>query len=125
MSQPTRLICIGAHRSLALKLQPSLSPHVSYIAILTKIEPSKTYSPENLALLLDALHPSPDGVIVGGGFGDEEVDEMMKVIALKKREDGTSFKFIRVPVGTIEASGPEGLVNKVKELLADAFAVQW
>ena len=110
---------------MALKLQENLSPHVTYVAILTRIEPSETYSLENLALLLDAIYPSPDGVIVGGGFSDEEGEDMAKLVTSKKKEDGAPFKFVKVPVGTVESVGVGGLVKKVKELLSEAFGVQW
>lgn len=125
MPQPIRLLCLGAHYDMALKLQQQLVPHFAYCAILTKIEPKKTYSLENFELLLDALYPPPDGVIVGGGFSEDEGDAMKEMVALRKDENGEEMKFVKVPTGTLEKSGPEGLVKTIKQLLGDAFGVQW
>lgn len=118
---PIRLLCIGAHRTLALRLMSQLKPYYTYCAILSLVEPKRTYSLENLDLVLDALHPPPAGVIVGGGSSDEEAQEMARLVATKKTENGMPMEFVRVPVGTFENSGPEGLLRKIKELLYEKF----
>ncbi|OAP63175.1 hypothetical protein AYL99_02402 [Fonsecaea erecta] len=124
--EPHRLLCLGAHRDMALKLQTKLAPHFTWCAILTKIEPRRTYSLDNFALLLDTLHPAPEGVIVGGGFSDEEGEEMRRLVEARGRAgDGTPMRFVKVPSGTLERSGPEGLVGTIKELLGEAFGVEW
>ncbi|KIW56120.1 hypothetical protein PV05_04803 [Exophiala xenobiotica] len=121
---PIRLVCVGAHRTLALQLLEQLKPHYTYCAILTTVEPTRTYSPGNLNLVLDALHPAPAGVIVGGAFSDEEGEEIAKLVATKKTESGAPMEFIKVPTGTIEGEGPAGLLRKVKELLYEKFGRQ-
>lgn len=131
--QPTRLLCVGAHSAMALKLQQQLLPHFAYCAILAKLDPAPAgrpgketyYSLENFELVLDTLYPPPDGVIVGGGISEEEGDAMRKVTAARKDEHGEPIKFVKVPTGTLEETGPEGLVRTVKQLLSDAFCVQW
>jgi hypothetical protein len=124
-NEPHRLLCLGAHYDMALKLQTKLAPHFTYCGILTKIEPKKTYSLENFELMLDALYPPPEGVIVGGGFSDDEGEQMRKLTESRKDENGQQMKFVKVPTGTLERSGPEGLVQTIKELLGEAFGVEW
>ncbi|ETI25744.1 hypothetical protein G647_02518 [Cladophialophora carrionii CBS 160.54] len=124
-NEPHRLLCLGAHYDMALKLQQKLVPHFVYCAILTKIEPKKTYSLENFELMLDAIYPPPEGVIVGGGFSEDEGEEMRRMVATRKDENGEPMKFVKVPTGTLEQSGPEGLVNTIRELLGNAFGVEW
>jgi hypothetical protein len=122
---PHRLLCLGAHHDLALKLQTKLAPHFTYCAILTKIEPKTTYSLANFELLLDALYPAPEGVIVGGGFTEDEGEEMRRIVAGRRDENGEEIKFVKVPAGTLEESGPQGLVDCIRGLLGRAFGVEW
>ncbi|EXJ57221.1 hypothetical protein A1O7_07568 [Cladophialophora yegresii CBS 114405] len=110
---------------MALKLQQKLVPHFVYCAMLTKIEPKKTYSLENFELMLDAIYPPPEGVIVGGGFSEEEGEEMRRMVASQEDENGEPIKFVKVPSGTLEQGGPEGLVAAIRELLGSAFRVEW
>ncbi|KAH0832469.1 hypothetical protein AYO21_05152 [Fonsecaea monophora] len=112
---------------MALRLQTKLAPHFTYCAILTKIEPKRTYSLDNFALLLDALYPPPEGVIVGGGFSDEEAEQMRRVVEERgvTDENGTPVRFVRVPGGTLERGGPEALVETIRQLLGEAFGVEW
>ncbi|KIY03648.1 uncharacterized protein Z520_00339 [Fonsecaea multimorphosa CBS 102226] len=123
--EPHRLLCLGAHHDMALKLQQKLAPHFTYCAILTKIEPKRTYSLDNFSLLLDALYPPPEGVIVGGGFSDEDGEQMRRLVEGRVDENGNPIKFVKVPSGTLEEKGPEGLVGTIRELLAGAFGVVW
>jgi hypothetical protein len=124
-NEPHRLLCLGAHYDMALKLQQKIAPHFTYCAILTKIDPKKTYSLENFELMLDAIYPAPEGVIVGGGFTEDEGEQMRQIVASRKDETGQPMKFVKVPSGTLEQSGPEGLVDTIRELLGDAFDVEW
>ncbi len=98
-----------------------LQPQCTCCAILST-EPKQTYSLENSDLILDALYPSPAGLIVGGAFSDEEAEKMARLVAAKKTDSGMSIEFIKVPTGTFESGGPQGLLRKVKELLYEKFA---
>lgn len=124
-NEPHRLLCLGAHYDVALKLQQKLVPHFTYCAILSNIEPRKTYSLENFELMLDTIYPAPEGVIVGGGFSEDEGEEMRKLVAMRRDENGAPMKFVKVPSGTLERSGPDGLVRTIRDLLGEAFGVQW
>lgn len=74
-------------------------------------------------MVLDALHPTPAGVIVGGAFSDEEGKEMARVVAMKETESGVPIKLVKVPTGIFEREGFEGLLRKIRELLFEEFAV--
>ena len=121
---PHRLLCLGAHHSLALNLQTSLSPHFTYCAILTKIGPRRTYSLQNFELLLDTIYPPPEGVIIGGGFTEDEGEQMLLVEG-RKDEEGQEIKFVKVLSGTLEEEGAEGLVRTIRGLLGEALGVEW
>ncbi|KIW23595.1 uncharacterized protein PV07_11782 [Cladophialophora immunda] len=126
-NEPHRLLCLGAHYDMALRLQQKLAPHFTYCAILTKVEPKRTYSLDHFELLLDALYPPPEGVIVGGGFSDEEGEELRRRVEARRDrvEDGEPVRFVKVPAGTLERAGPEGLVATIMGLLGEAFNVEW
>lgn len=124
-NEPHRLLCLGAHYDVALKLQQKLVPHFTYCAILSNIEPRKTYSLANFELMLDSIYPAPEGVIVGGAFSEVEGEEMRKLVARRKDENGAPMKFVKVPSGTLERIGPDGLVRTVRDLLGEAFGVEW
>lgn len=121
-ASPIPLICFGAHRELALKLEKSLSPHVHYAAIITDFA-----NFEVLTTLLNTLNPTPKGVIIGGGMNDDGANEVRRIVAgwNKGRDEEVDIPVMRVPVGTFQAGGPESLVKWIRDELGRVYGVEW
>lgn len=112
------LICFGAHRELAQKMEQALSPHFAYPAIVTNFSDLSV-----LTTLLDTLNPTPGGVIIGGGMKEDGVEEVQRIVAEwnKARPEGAGIPVVKVPAGTFEAGGPAGLVKWIQEELAKVY----
>ena len=76
-----------------------------------------------LLTLLGALNPPPRGIVIGGGFGPEDVQAVKQVVA--ERDYGEGLRVFVVPPGTIEREGPAGVVNLLKKELGEVFGVAW
>ena len=116
------LICLGRHLPVALALEESLAPHFHYPAILT----SSANLSSTLPILLDSLNPTPRGVTLGGGFDEEVVREVEEIVKAwqARREVGAEVKVLRVPAGTLEREGVEGLKRWVRAELGKVFGVE-
>ncbi|MCJ1250570.1 hypothetical protein MMC30_007798 [Trapelia coarctata] len=121
-STPIPLICFGAHRDLAQRMEQSLTPRFAYPAIVTSFGDLSV-----LTTLLNTLNPTPRGVIVGGGMKEDGVEEVQRIVAEwnEARPEGAEIPVVKVPAGTFEAGGPAGLVKWIREELGRVYKVEW
>jgi hypothetical protein len=114
---PIPLIALGKHRDIALSNEKALAPNFVYAAIML------AYNKDVLLTLLETLNPPPRGIVTGGAFGPEVVQEIQQIAA---EWDGKGkLEVVVVPTGTFEREGPAGIVDFQKRELGRVFGVAW
>ncbi len=77
-------------------------------------------SPAELRAALDAAKERPRGLLIGGGFSDEEAAE--GEAAFRAWDPSATLVVVRVTPGTVEKVGPAGVAGWIKGELDARFA---
>ena len=112
-------LTLGRHREIAKNVADFLAPHgfsVNGILSMNK------WSPSDLAVALRVLEPSPQALLIGGGYSDEEAANARAAFdAYMKELDIPNGKVVRVDPGVIDKVGPKGVAAWVLEQLQAHF----
>ena len=92
-----------------------------YAAILN------SYTKDALLTLIEALNPSPRGIVVGGGFQPEDAQAVEQTVEewAANNDERKKMKVVAVPPGTLERRGPAGVVSLIQDELGKVFDVFW
>lgn len=137
MNEPIRLLCIGKHREMALKVEAVLRPSVIYPAIIDD-DLYQQHGTKGLETMFNALNPRPDGIIVGSGFSTQDVDEIGTWVkqwnenVQKEAGDGSDgvastkqeIKFISLETGMMQTMGFEAVIQMVKQRIEEVFRLK-
>eukprot|EP00877_Chromochloris_zofingiensis_P002477 jgi/Chrzof1/1222/Cz01g45090.t1 len=99
------LVTMGKHVELVNKV-------ADYLAPTYKVQ-SWTGEVNQLRAVIQAAPEQPRGLLIGGGFTDDEAEQGAAVI----KEINPSAKVVRVTPGTIEKVGPAGVAQWIKQQL--------
>ena len=108
-SQTIPCVVLGKHRQIAEPIAVQLGKHNYAVnAVLDEVN----YSPENLGVVLRTLRRRPQVLIVGEGFTDKEVEDGISVWEKYVEDVGVADTALaRVPVGSLQKIGPEGIIS--------------
>lgn len=120
MSSPSiPCVVLGKHRHIAESIAAQVGKHdYSVNAIFDE----DNYSAANLDTVIRILHPRPQVLVIGGGFSDEEVEDGIEVWKKYVKDIGVSQTAIaRIPVGSLEKLGPQGIFSWTIEELDKTY----
>jgi hypothetical protein len=114
-SEVIHCVALGKYRAVAESIAQPLFKHNYAVQALLDED---SYTPESLDVVLRTLVPRPKALILGGNFSDEQVAPGIKVWEKYVNDvGGSGTALVRVPPGTLEKVGKEGLSEWIiKEL---------
>jgi hypothetical protein len=112
------LIAFGARRQFAESVSEAIAPTFTFTAVVSEWIIGSDESKNTLKTLIKHLHPPPAGIIVGGGFDDNQKEEIRAIA----QEHG--LRFVRVPYMYMKDHSPEETLQWCRNALLKEFEVE-